>query len=282
MHKVAMSDNGFVTIEIHNEAARAKIALQGAHIFEYARYGEPGLLWVSPEAVFECGTALRGGIPVCWPWFGKDREYPERPQHGFVRTAPWKLDNVFEPNDLLTVVTLSLTHTQIKQSYFPYRFRLVMRIGIGESLSVSLTTENLDDKPFEITEALHSYFNVGSIAAVNIIGLEGVTYADALDGFRHKYSDSPIAIAQEIDRVYLDTEDIVIIRDDRLGRSIIVGKKGSRSTVVWNPWIEKAKRMDDFADNGYTSMVCIETANALENRVTVGPGKSHTITQTVK
>jgi len=109
-----------------------------------------------------------------------------------------------------------------------------------------------------------------------------VTYADALDGFRRKYSSATIGIAQEVDRVYLDTEDIVVIRDERLGRNIIIGKKGSRSTVVWNPWIDKALRMDDFADDGYTSMVCIETANALDNRVTVAPGKSHTITQTVK
>lgn len=282
MHKIQMSDNGFVTIEISNESATAKIALQGAHIFEYNRYAEPALLWVSRDAVFETGKAIRGGIPVCWPWFGKNPEQPEWPQHGFVRTALWKLEGVKEPDNTVSIVTLSLDHTAIKQPYFPYRFHLKMLITIGEKLAVSLTTENRDGKPFAITEALHTYFNVGSIAAISIIGLEGVTYADALEGFKRKYTDSPIGITNETDRVYLDTRDTVIVRDDRLGRSIIVGKEGSRSTVVWNPWIKKAQSMRDFEDEGYTSMVCIETANALDNSVTIDPGASHTITQTIQ
>ena len=282
MHKRITAENGFETLEISNEAAQAKIALQGAQLFEYARYGEPALLWVSPTAVFENGRAVRGGVPLCWPWFGKDPAYPDRPQHGFVRTAPWTLERIEEPDDLLTVVTLTLDHTQVEQPYFPYRFHLMARIAVGETLTVSLTTENRDDVPFEITEALHTYFNVGNITAVSITGLEGVAYADALEAFAFKSSSRPISILQEVDRVYLDTKDIVILQDERFGRNIIVGKEGSRSTVVWNPWIDKAARLSDFDDEGYTSMVCIETANALRNSVTVTPGESHTITQTVR
>lgn len=282
MHKLSAAENGFETIEISNAAATAKIALQGAQIYEYARQGEPELLWVSPEARFEPGKAIRGGVPVCWPWFGKDAGHPERPQHGFVRTALWRLVSVEEPDDQMSVVTLTLNDTQVEQPYFPFRFDLTVQIRIGRELSVSLTTENRDDRPFEITEALHTYFNVGAIASVSIVGLEGVTYADALDGFSRKRSDAPIGIFKEVDRVYLDTEEEVIVLDERLGRNIFVGKSGSRATVVWNPWIDKAKRMEDFADEGYTSMVCIETANALTNTVTVTPGGSHTITQTVK
>jgi D-hexose-6-phosphate mutarotase len=282
MHKLSAAENGFESVEICNAAATAKIALQGAQIYEYARHGEPQLLWVSPEARFEPGKAIRGGVPVCWPWFGKDAGHPERPQHGFVRTVLWRLEGVEEPDDMLSVVTLSLDHTQVEQPWFPFRFRLTVQLRIGRELSVSLTTENRDDKPFEITEALHTYFNVGAIAALSIVGLEGVTYADALDGFSRKCSDASIGIVQETDRVYLDTEDEVILLDERLGRSVIVGKSGSRSTVVWNPWIDKAKRMEDFADESYTSMVCIETANALTNTVTVNPGDSHTIAQSIK
>ncbi|MEJ2500407.1 MAG: D-hexose-6-phosphate mutarotase [Campylobacterales bacterium] len=282
MHKLSAAENGFETVEICNAAAAAKIALQGAQIYEYARHGEPELLWVSPEARFEPGKAVRGGVPVCWPWFGKDAEHPERPQHGFVRTALWRLESVEEPDDLMSIVTLSLDHTQVEQPWFLFRFRLTVQLRIGRELSVSLTTENRDDKPFEITEALHTYFNIGAIAALSIVGLEGVTYADALDGFSRKCSDASIGIVQETDRVYLDTEDEVILLDERLGRSVIVGKSGSRSTVVWNPWIDKAKRMEDFADESYTSMVCIETANALTNTVTVNPGDSHTIAQSIK
>lgn len=282
MHEIRMSDSGYVTIKIQNESATAKIALQGAHVFEYTRYAEPPLLWVSKEARFEQGKAIRGGIPICWPWFGKLPEAPEWPQHGFVRTALWKLKEVREPNDLLTEVTLTLDHTQVKQEFFPYRFLVSMQISISDKLTVSLTTQNRDDRPFTVTEALHTYFDVGSIAAVNIVGLENVTYADALDRFRKKTSTHPIGITQETDRVYLDTEDTVILQDERYGRTIIIGKSGSRSTVVWNPWIDKAAAMPDFDAEGYTSMVCIETANALENSIALAPGEAHTITQTIR
>ncbi len=282
MHEIIMSDNGFVTIDVRNECATAKIALQGAHIFEYTRYAEPPLLWVSSNTLFEQGKAIRGGIPVCWPWFGKDSNHSQWPQHGFARTALWKLKSVTEPSNRQTEIILTLNHTQVKQHYFPYLFDVMMHITVSDTLTVSLCTENLDEKPFTVTEALHTYFNVGNIAAVNIFGLENVTYADALDRFRKKQSAKPIAITQEIDRVYLDTDDIVIIKDARYGRDIIVGKSGSRSTVVWNPWIDKAARMADFEDEGYASMVCIETANALENSITIEPGQSHTITQTIQ
>lgn len=282
MHDIVTADNGFQTLEIRNAAATAKIALQGAQLFEYARPGAPALLWVSPTARFENGKAIRGGIPVCWPWFGKNAEHPERPQHGFVRTAPWTLESVDESHAHLTVVTLTLEHTQVEQPWFPYRYRLTLRIAVGDSLAVSLTTENRDSVAFEITEALHTYFNVGDIDAVRLHGLEDAVYADATDGFALKTSPNPVTVTAETDRVYRDTEAAVTIRDERFGRSIIVGKEGSRSTVVWNPWTAKAARLEDFADDGYTTMVCIETANALTESVTVAPGESHTITQTVR
>ena len=282
MHKTVSAANGFETLEISNDFAAAKIALQGAQLFEYTRRNEAPLLWVSSEAHFENGKAIRGGIPVCWPWFGKDAGHPERPQHGFVRTAQWTLEGVDETDRHLTLVTLSLNHTQVQQSFFPYRFRLTLRIAVGENLSVSLTTENLDDVPFEITEALHTYFSLGDIDAVGIHGLENVTYADATDKFALKASSEPVTVTAETDRVYLDTEEIVTVKDARLGRTIVIGKEGSRSTVVWNPWIAKAERLSDFNNGGYTSMICIETANALQNSVTVLPGASHTLTQTVR
>ncbi|WP_345984749.1 D-hexose-6-phosphate mutarotase [Sulfurimonas sp. HSL-1656] len=286
MHKIVTAENGLEIIEISNYEATAKIALQGAHLFEYARHGQPELLWLSPTARFEPGRAIRGGVPVCWPWFGMDPDIPERPQHGFARSVLWRLESVEESDETgSTIVTLMLDDTMLEQHerrWFPYLFELTMRITIGEQLELALTTKNLGEEPFEITEALHTYFSVGNIAAVSIVGLEGITYADALDGFARKASSAPIGITRETDRVYLDTEDTVILLDERLGRTVIVGKSGSSSTVVWNPWIDKAARMEDFADDGYTSMVCIETANALSNSVVIAPGDSHTITQSVK
>ncbi len=282
MYTEVTSDNGFVTIMLSNSAAKAKIALQGAHIFDYTREGEAPLLWLSPKAVFERGKAIRGGIPLCWPWFGKHPEHSEWPQHGFARTAMWKLENVTEPNDRTSIVTLSLDHAEAsKQPYFPYRFRLTLEISVGEILTLSLTTENLDQTPFTITEALHSYFHVGAIDAVTINGLEDVSYTDALDHMHHDASGAPLIVEEEVDRVYTDTEEHVLIRDGSYQRSIVIGKSGSRSTVVWNPWTEKAAAMTDFEDEGYRSMVCIETANALDNSVTIAPGTSHTIRQVI-
>jgi glucose-6-phosphate 1-epimerase len=282
MHNVITAENGFRTLEIANDAATAKIALQGAQVFDYARTGEPGLLWTSPSAFFENGRKLRGGIPVCWPWFGTDTERPERPQHGFVRTALWTLASVEESDPGLTVVTLTLDHTQVEQSFWPFDFRLTLRVSVSNMLTVSLTTENLGTLSFEITEALHTYLSVGDVTAVHLVGLEGTTYADATDGFMLKSSSQHLAVTRETDRVYLDTDAIVTVRDDRLERSIIVDKTGSYSTVVWNPWIAKAKTMKDFPDNGYESMICVETANALKNDVLIEPGASHTISQTLR
>ncbi|WP_416768392.1 D-hexose-6-phosphate mutarotase [Sulfurimonas sp. ST-25] len=285
MHKLVTSENGLEILEIINTEATAKIALQGAHLFEYARHGQPEMLWLSPTARFEPGRAIRGGVPVCWPWFGSDPDIPDWPQHGFARAVLWRLESVEEAEESATVVTLKLDDTMLEQHerrWFPYLFELTMRITIGEQLELALTTKNLGEEPFEITEALHTYFSLGNIAAASIVGLEGVTYADALDGFAKKSSGAPIGITRETDRVYLDTEDTVILLDERLGRTVIVGKSGSSSTVVWNPWIDKAARMEDFADDGYNTMVCIETANALSNTVTVAPGEAHTITQSVK
>ena len=278
MHELT-AENGLDILDISNEAASAKIALQGAHLFEYTRRNENPLLWISPTARFEKNRAIRGGIPVCWPWFGKDTRYPDGPQHGFARTALWTLTDIGEPDASTTVATLSLDHTDVEQSWFPYRFRVTLRIVIGKTLEISLQTENLDERPFTLTEALHTYFAVGDIASVQILGLQNTVYADALDAFAHKSSAGAITITQETDRVYLDTNHTVIIRDDALRRSVTVGKSGSRSTVVWNPWIDKAKRMEDFADDSYKTMVCIETANALRNGVTVAPGTSHTLIQ---
>lgn len=275
-------DNGFEILEIDNEVATAKIALQGAHLFDYTRYGEPKRLWLSSQAFFEPGKAIRGGIPICWPWFGKLPEHRDWPQHGFARTAMWSVHDISEQDGQHTAVTLTLNHKTVQQAYFPYAFRLFMKITVGEKLTVSLTTENHDTVAFPLSEALHTYFNIGNIAGVSLIGLEGITYADATDGFRKKFSEAPIGIYQETDRVYINTLDTIILQDQRLGRNLVIGKSGSRSTVVWNPWNEKAAGMADFEDEGYKEMVCVETANALDNAIMLPPKKAHTITQTVQ
>lgn len=270
------SDEGFDWLEVVNGAAEAKIALQGAHLFHYARSGEAPLLWVSPESFYQPGKAIRGGVPVCWPWFGKPDD-ATLPQHGFARTAPWEIIETLEPEETVTIVTLRMKDTT--QPLFPYRFELTLRATIGEALCIELMTRNLDARPFVITEALHTYFAIDDVTQLQITGLENVVFVDFMDARRRSVSPSPIRIDREVDRVYVDSEQTCVIHDGT--RQVTVEKYGSRSTVVWNPWTHKASRMADFADAGYRTMVCIETANALHNAVTLQPGERHTLRQKV-
>ncbi len=277
MHRLTQNENGLEILGIENDAATAKIALQGAHLFDYTLRGETPLLWVSGTARFEPGRTVRGGVPVCWPWFGQPAGRPELPQHGFARTALWRLADIAEPSSDRTVARFILDDTMVEQPWFPHPFRLRLEITVGPDLELSLTTENTGEKPFKITEALHTYFRIGDIGKVKITGLENVRYHDALDEWKLKSSPEPIRFDRETDRVYIDTEESCTLEDPALEREITVEKSGSASTVVWNPWTEKAERMEDFDDEGYRRMLCIETANAAKNAVTVPPGGEHTV-----
>lgn len=267
-------DNGYPYLEIQNDCAEAKIVLQGAHLFHYKVKNKPALLWVSKMAYFDEGKAIRGGVPICFPWFGKNKENATLPQHGFARTALWKVVLEEEVDESTTHIRLQLKPNVDTLEQWPYLFDLYLDITIGNELSIALSATNADTKPFEITAALHTYFSVSDINTVSIKGLDESRYYDALDDSCYKQKGD-IFIQEEVDRVYLDPSDTVTLLD---GESrVYLQQDGSNSLVVWNPWIEKSEQMADMSAEGYRSMVCLETANAREDARVLNPNETHVL-----
>lgn len=263
-------------IEVSNNSASAKIALQGAHIFHYERKGEKPLLWLSEVSEFEEGKAIRGGVPICWPSFGMNNPY--LPQHGFARTALFEHQATKEIDANATEVILILKHSQETLKLWPYKFELEMKITVSDKLTMELTTRNIDDKEFKITQALHTYFSVSHISDAKIKGLDKNPFLDALIN-EQEIQSGDIIFTKEVDRVYQEVESEVILTDEN--RTISIKNEGSSSVVVWNPWIEKGARMSGMKDEAYKEFVCIESANAFDDFRLIKPQDSHTLKATV-
>ena len=265
--------NGFEYIEVNNRAAEAKIALQGAHLFHYKRVGEEPILWLSEVSDFEVGKAIRGGVPVCWPWFGfhQDRSLP---QHGFARTAMWDCVSCSEADEKSSSVVLRLTHSQESLKMWPYLFELDLHLTISDKLTMELKTTNLDRNSFKITQALHTYFSLSHISDTVIKGLDKKPYLDALT-WKKEVQEGDITFNQEVDRVYQEVDGEITISDKN--RTLHIRNENSSSVVVWNPWIEKTSRMSAMKEDAYEHMLCIESANAFNDARVVKPQKSHTL-----
>lgn len=266
---------GFPVAEISNDHATATVALHGAQPLAFQPRGQAPVLWVSRQAAFAPGKAIRGGIPICWPWFGPHPSDPAKPSHGFARTRPWRVLQADAASGSETTLRLGLSDDEATRALWPHRFELELLVSVGRELQVTLVARNPGPEPFTCTGALHSYFAVGDVPAVAIHGLDGCDYLDQIDGHRRKTQAGAVTFAGEVDRIYLDTDATCTIEDGALGRRIEVAKRGSRATIVWNPWVEKARRLSDFGDDEYRGMVCVETANAGEDVVTVPPGGEH-------
>ena len=267
-----------IFLEGENKFAKFALSLHGAHITSYKPTGDEDILWVSRKTHFKKNKAIRGGIPICWPWFCEHPEDKTKPSHGFARIADWTLIETALMDDMDTItVTLELTSNCETRKLWPYEFTLQNKITFGDTLKVELITENRDTTPFTITEALHSYFNICDIRNISINGLENIQYIDSIDHNTKKTQENSITFNGEVDRVYIDTADTCMLSDAKFKRTIKVSKEGSHSTVVWNPWVEKSKRMSDFADDEYQTMVCVETTNALDDAILIEPGKKHSL-----
>lgn len=263
-------------IEINNESASAKIALQGAHLFEYKPYKKKNLLWVSEVSDFEIGKAIRGGVPICWPSFGMNNL--SLPQHGFARTSMFEHVETIEIDKNTTLTKLRLNYSQETLKLWAYKFELEVKITVSDSLTIELTTTNLDDKSFKITQALHSYFNISDISHVAITGLDKKPYLDALSDEKLLQSGD-ITFDKEIDRVYQEVKDEILLQDrDRI---ITIENEGSSSVVVWNPWIEKCSKMSAMKKDAYKEFVCIESANAYDDFKVIQPRQKHKLKMSI-
>jgi glucose-6-phosphate 1-epimerase len=237
---------------------------------------------MSESSRFEAGAPIRGGVPICFPWFGPRAGDPSAPVHGVARTSAWTLDGVTLEANGAIIVRLSLDCGALAVPHVPHDLHLASELHLGRDLSMALSVTNRSGVPSTFEEALHTYFSVGDVRQVSVAGLEGATYVDKVDGGTRKTQpDEPVTIGAETDRLYLDTGTAVTLTDPALGRSLRVEKTGSRSTVVWNPWVAKSRAMPDFGDDEWPGMICIETANAAANAVTLPPHASHTMTAAI-
>ncbi|CAH1386302.1 D-hexose-6-phosphate mutarotase [Candidatus Nitrotoga sp. M5] len=269
---------GLILACITNKHAKSTIALQGAHVMTFEPVGEKPVIWLSPAAKLAPGKSIRGGVPICWPWFGAHATDSTFPSHGFARTAPWQVVASEALSDGSTRITFEFPQSSIPPAQWPHACRVRNIITVGKEMSVELITENTGQTMFEIGEALHTYFVISDVDQIHITGLEGCTYLDKVGDWQRKTQSGAITIAAEVDRLYVDTDSDCLIDDSGHKRNIRIAKRGSRSTVVWNPWVEKAAKMGDFgSDTGYRGMVCVESANAAENCVEVAAGATHSL-----
>jgi len=274
---------GLTYADIDNHGGRATICLQGAHVVSFRpKSQQVPLVWVSDAAKFAAGKSIRGGAPVCWPWFGPHASEAAFPAHGFARTVPWTVVGSRKRNDAKTEITLQLTDSDQTRAQWPHPTRLTLTVVVGDRLDMHLATTNLGDKPVQIGEALHTYLQISDVGAVKITGLEGSAFHDKVDNFAKKKQSGAVALKGEVDRVYVNTPADCVIEDAGLKRRIRIAKTGSQSTIVWTPWTEKAEKMGDMgkgkSGEGWREMVCVESANAMDNVVTVAPGETHTMT----
>ncbi len=270
---------GLVFAEIDNPHATATICLQGAHLVTWRpkEQAEP-VVWVSEAARFAPGKSIRGGVPVCWPWFGPHATQGGFPAHGFARTVPWRVTRTETLGDGAARIAFVLMQNEQTRAQFPHACRLELILTVGASLGAELITTNLDTAPLEIGEALHTYFRIGDIGEAQLHGLDGCVYVDKVDVGARKRQEGAIRFTGETDRVYVDTEARCVIEDPVLRRRILIDKSGSRSTVVWTPWQEKAEKMGDLGPNeGWRRMLCVESGNALDNVVRIAPGEVHAL-----
>ena len=271
--------SGLVVAKISNAQATATLCLQGAHLMTWQPKSQTvPVLWLSRDAKLAAGKSIRGGAPVCWPWFGAHASEPGFPGHGFARTVPWQVIESGSEPDGATRLTLRLVESEKTRVQWAHDCQLDLTVIVGEALRMELTTENTGTEDFVIGEALHTYFRIGDIGAVRVTGLTGCDYWDKVGATALRKQQGAISFSSETDRVYVNTSAECVIEDEQLKRRIHVAKSGSLATVVWTPWTEKANRMGDMGQpDGWREMLCVESVNALENVVKVSAGTRHTL-----
>ena len=268
---------GLPFIRVNNRFCDAEISLLGGQVLSFSRKDqEKTLLFCSDAAYFEHGKGIKGGAPVCWPWFG---DHPEgRGAHGFARSNLWCVDSI--ERDDCEVIELALRLPIEAFTRYPewQGVRLSTKIRLGKWLTIALITENGSDKPVSLSQALHTYFQVSDSRTISIEGLENNTYLDKPSNLqRQPATGKAITVDAEVDRIYEVVQSPIKLIDRAWNRSVTLSSDGSASAVVWNPWVEKSKAMSDFGDNEYINMVCIETTNAAADTRDLAPGQSHTM-----
>jgi glucose-6-phosphate 1-epimerase len=263
---------GMAAAVVNNRFASALITLAGAHVMSYRPHGGREVLWTSPSAAWEMSNAMRGGIPVCWPWFALHPIDPNGlPIHGVVRTQLFQVLETRVLSSGATLLRLSARDAAQTRELWPHAYQLEVAITVGESLTVEWTARNPGHTGYDYTGALHPYFAVSNVHDLTLRGLEGLDYLDSNDGMKRKTQSDPVTFPAGIDNVYLDTAAEMVIEDPGFQRTLRLRKSGSRTSVVWNPYTDDAASADVGAGQ-HRIFVCAEAANAAQDIITVQPG----------
>ncbi len=279
-HTEQIEAHGLKALRLRASDGEALVYLQGGHVasFQTQQHGE--LLWLSQQTVYQPGKAIRGGIPLCFPWFGAHPSRPDLPAHGFARTHAFAFQGSEERGDAV-VAELTLELRDAARLGFPHSFRARVQLTVGAELSLSFELENLGEAPLDYELALHTYLGISDIRQVEVLGLSGAHYDDKVSQTLNLLEgSSPLRFVAETDRVYTSRSTVSVVDPGRK-RRLVVAKQDSNTTVVWNPWLDKAKRMSDFGDNEWPQMLCIESANTGQARVRLEPGARHATATTI-
>jgi glucose-6-phosphate 1-epimerase len=274
---------GLVRAIVSTPAVEGELYLHGGHITRWTPRGQRPVLFLSSKSLFAPDKAIRGGVPVIFPWFGPRSDGKHGPMHGFARTLPWTPGETRLRDDGAVEIAIALAPNNTSRDLGFTDFHLRLRVAFGAVLEMELETRNQAPAPLVYEEALHTYFAISDIRQVAVSGLENTAYIDKTDGFQRKVQgDAPLRIANETDQVHLSTTAACVIHDPEWNRRITVEKSGSSTTVVWNPWIEKAKTLTDMAPDEWQRMICVETANAARDAVHLAPGATHKMRASIR
>ncbi|CAM2888139.1 D-hexose-6-phosphate mutarotase [Vibrio rarus] len=263
-------------VRVMHEKANAAIALHGGHVISYQPNSQNDLIWLSQQAIFDGHTAIRGGIPICWPWFGR----VATPAHGFARSSEWQLVE-HRDSEQGVIIRLGLTANEHTLAIWPHQFDAVLDIEVSEVLKVTLDVTNTDTEAWRFSGALHSYLNISDITRVHTIGM-GPVYLDSLNASKLTQGEEVLTLTESVDRVYTQPKPIITLQDPGLQRDLVIGLEGANSAVIWNPWSQGAQAMGDMQDDGYKTMLCIEAcqhASSIDSGTVVEP-QQHCILST--
>ena len=266
---------GLRRLVVETAAATAEIYLHGAHVTQFQPRGHEPVLFLSERSWFEPGKPIRGGVPICFPWFGARQDGRPGAGHGFARLHDWELVSAAAGAEGVEI-GLRFAANATTRAEWPGEFVADFRVRVGAALGMELTVRNAGAEPLRIEEALHTYLAVSDARQVGITGLAGTEYLHTVGTPRvETEGTAPIRITAETDRIYRNTRATCVVDDPGWRRQLVIEKSGSDSTVVWNPWIAKAKAMVDFGDAEWPAMLCIETCNVREQAVVIAPGQAH-------
>jgi len=276
-----VQEHGQPAVRVSTESATGLVFLQGAHVAAWQPAGEKPVIYMSENAVYAPAKALRGGVPICFPWFGAHAEHKEYPAHGFARTRNFEYRGARRGANGETELEFALESDDQTREFFPHDFTARLRVAFGKKLRLEFSVTNKGSEPFTFEEALHSYFHVADVTQAFVRGLEGTRYVDKVRE-QSVFTEGPreLRFIAETDRVYESTASCTIV-DPAGKRSLVIEKEHSGATVVWNPWRERAAQMSDLGAAAWPTMLCVESANVGKSRVTLAAGETHGLAVTV-